>query len=68
MVIEKTVVEGILFERFTDKKKTVVKGSAAVDTINKNCKLLNWWWNGQELKTFGKNNVQTVRCFTVSAV
>ena len=46
MVIEKTVVEGILVERFTDKKKkkkTVVKGSAAVDTINKNWKLLNWW-------------------------
>lgn len=43
MVIEKTVVEGILVERFTHKKETVVKGSAAVDTINKNWKLLNWW-------------------------
>ena len=45
MVIEKTAVEGILVERFTDKKKkkTVVKGSAAVDTINKNWKLFNWW-------------------------
>ena len=44
MVIEKTVVEGILGERFTEKKKkTVVKGSAAVDTINKNWKLFNWW-------------------------
>ena len=46
----------------------VVEVLVAQDVVDKKRKLILFWLNNWELKTFGKVDFQTVHCFSISVI